>query len=58
MIVLIGDFHEDSLKHPIDNTNNENVLSACKYKKQNKEPKRKTAISSTWSSKNKLSSWT
>ena len=46
--ILFGDFHKESLMHSIDNTHNENDLSACKYKKQNRELTRKTAASSTW----------
>ena len=45
---LFRDFHKDSLMHSIDNTNNENVLSACKKKEQNSEPTRNTATSSIW----------
>ena len=30
--ILFGDFHKESLMHSIDNTHNENDLSACKYK--------------------------
>ena len=46
--ILFGDFIKDSLMHSIDNTNNENVLSACKKKEQNSEPTRNTATSSIW----------
>ena len=45
--ILFGDFHKNSLMHSIDNENNGNDLSACKYKEQNSKPSRKTATSST-----------
>ena len=45
--VLFGDFNIDCLKNSLDRTNYENILSAYNYKRQNSEPTRVTATSST-----------
>ena len=45
--VLFGDFNIDCLKYSLDRTNYENILSAYNYKRQNSEPTRVTATSST-----------
>lgn len=45
--VLFGDFNIDSLKYSTDRINYDNVLSAYNFKRQNNEPTRVTATSST-----------
>ena len=45
--VLIGNFDIDCLKHSLDRTNYENILSVYKCRRQTSEPTRVTAMSST-----------
>ena len=45
--VLFGDFNIDSLKYSTDRINYDNILSAYNFKRQNNEPTRVTATSST-----------